>query len=111
MISPFVNDMFAFVYLAFKNLYPNKDCEIQWVTEDLLGEGHYGCTTFGEDGKILVDISASIPVVDAVEVLAHELAHVAVGIEKDHTDEFERAFDAIFVEYNKLIETVLEASK
>lgn len=30
MESPFVNDPFAMVWQAFKNLYPGKDCEVQW---------------------------------------------------------------------------------
>ena len=31
METPFSNDMFAFVFQAFKNLYPDKKCECQWV--------------------------------------------------------------------------------
>ena len=39
---------------------------------------------------------------DAVEVLAHELAHVAVGIEHDHDEVWQEAFDKIFEEYNRI---------
>ena len=37
-----------------------------------------------------------------VETLAHELAHVAVGVEHEHDAVWEEAFDKIFAEYNRL---------
>ena len=80
MESPFVNDPFAMVWQAFKNLYPGKDCEVQWqpgIQDDGLSEQGYGFTEFCEDGSILVAVDANLRVSNAVEVLAHELAHVA----------------------------------
>ena len=106
MTTPFINDMFSVVYKAFKNLYPDKKCEIQWVPDNFKenDEECYGCTDFQDDGTVLVCVSALIPVKDAVEVLAHELAHVAVGIANEHNKQWEDAFEAIFVEYNRLSE-------
>lgn len=107
MESPFVNDPFAMVWQAFKNLYPGKDCEVQWqprIEDDELPEQGYGFTEFRDDGSILVVVDASLQVSDAVEVLAHELAHVAVGIESEHGAVWEAALKAIFQECNRIDE-------
>ncbi|MCB5924271.1 hypothetical protein NE584_00890 [Clostridium sp. DFI.5.61] len=107
MESPFVNDPFAMVWQAFKNLYPGKDCEVQWqpgIEDDELSEQGYGFTEFCEDGSILVAVDANLRVSNAVEVLAHELAHVVVGIESEHGAAWEAAFDAIFREYGRIAE-------
>ena len=106
MNSPFLNDMFSIVWIAFKNLYPDKDCECQWVPEvgkDDNGDDCYGMTTFDGDGTVHVEISAQkLTVSDAVEVFAHELAHVAAGKYADHGKEWEEVFDRIFDEYNRI---------
>lgn len=107
MENPFVNDPFALVWQAFKNLYPDKDCEVQWqpgIEDNELPEQGYGFTEFRDDGSILVVVDASLQVSNAVEVLAHELAHVAVGIENEHGAAWETAFDAIFQEYDRIAE-------
>ena len=103
MQTPFGNDMFSMVYQAFKNLYPDKDCECEWQAD--MGEGICGLTSFTEDGRVFVDISTRLTVLDAVEILAHELAHVAVGEkgeEDDHGEEWEHAFDAIHNEFDRI---------
>ena len=109
MTSPFGNDPFALVYMAFKNLYPDKDCVcyfdvIDEKTEN--GEDIFGETWFHDDGHddgaVYVFIDSRLKITDAIEIFAHELAHVAVGNEANHGKEWEDAFDAIFTEYNKL---------
>ena len=105
MESPFVNDMFSLVWIAFKNLYPDKDCKCQWVPElekDDDGEQPIGVTTFADDGNIYVDIVATLPVADAVEIFAHELAHVAVGEYENHGEAWEEAFDKIHAEFDRV---------
>ena len=107
MENPFANDPFALVWQAFKNLYPGKDCEVQWqpgIQDDGLSEQGYGFTEFCEDGSILVEVDANLRVSNAVEVLAHELAHVAVGIENENGAAWEAAFEAIFQEYGRIAE-------
>ena len=107
MENPFANDPFALVWQAFKNLYPGKDCEVQWqlgIQDDGLSEQGYGFTEFCEDGSILVAVDANLRVSNAVEVLAHELAHVAVVIENEHGAAWEAAFEAIFQEYGRIAE-------
>lgn len=104
MNTPFYNDMFSLVYKAFENLY-HKECICEWSptsfkAED--GSDAYGMTTFDDDGKILVSISADIPVTGAVEVFAHELAHVVVGIDAGHGKEWEETFEAIYREYERI---------
>lgn len=111
METPFLNDMFALVYQSFHNLWPDKKCSIWWEpeirqTED--GKAPMGLTDFGDDGTIAVFVSPDIPVRHAVEILAHELAHVAVGVDADHGSEWEKAFDAIFDEYNKVCKNIME---
>lgn len=105
MTTPFINDMFALVFEAFSNLYPDKRCKCQWVSDlgkNDQGEELLGLTTFYDDGDIDVEISGKLTVVDAIEILAHELAHVAVGQDKGHGPEWEEAFDLIYNEYNRL---------
>lgn len=105
MNTPFENDPFAMVHQAFQNLYPGKQCQILWGSRfELQEEGKpaYGVTDFGEDGQVAVFVSSGLVVADAVEILAHELAHVAAGVEHDHDDVWEAAFEAIFQEYNRI---------
>ena len=100
-VSPFENDFFALVYMAFKNKYPHKDCEC--YIGGVQGKKHYGETVFDENGQATVYIKESLKLRDAVEVLAHELAHVAVGeTEEEHGKEWEDAFEAIHEEYERI---------
>ena len=103
--TPFVNDMFALVWMAFKNLYPDKECRCVWVPKlekDEDGGQPIGVTTFYDEGYAFVEIVATITVADAVEIFAHELAHVAAGNNAGHGKAWEEAFDKIFAEYNRI---------
>lgn len=105
MQTPFKNDPFSLVWQAFKNLYPDKDCVCFWETqirEDDDGRVPCGLTDFGEDGSVAVFVNAELAITDATEILAHELAHVAVGVSHDHEEEWQKAFNDIFVEYNRI---------
>ncbi len=102
--SPFDNDPFSIVWVAFKNLYPDKTCEVYWdqLQEDKHKE-EYGFWSVPDDGGTpQVFIYAEHPVNTQAETLGHELAHVAVGLEHEHDQVWEEAFDAIFQEYNRL---------
>ena len=102
--NPFSNDPFALVWTAFKNLYPEKDCECWFdaVDDPKDADGHYGWTEWRDDGSIAVAVDIGLPLKDAVEIFAHELAHVAAGSDVDHGKEWERAFDAIHAEYDRI---------
>ena len=105
MVNPFINDPFSMVYKAFQNLYPGKECVIYWQPEEMKdeeGQGYVGMTHFADDGEITVEISANLFVGDAVETLAHELAHVAVGASEDHGEVWEKAFDDIHAEFDRI---------
>lgn len=105
-IQVFDNDPFAMVWQAYRNLYPGRPCpSVEWCHIDdadpETGKA-WGYTVFTDDGEIAVFVSCDIKVQDAVEILAHELAHVAVGAEEDHGEKWEAAFEAIFQEYNRI---------
>ena len=105
MQNPFVNDPFSLVYQAFRNLYPEKECKVFWepkIRDSENGEKYSGLTYFEEDGSVSVLIDPGLKVSEATGVLAHELAHVGVGIEHDHDEVWEKAFNAIFLEYNRI---------
>lgn len=105
MENPFANDPFSLVYQAFRNLYPGKKCEVFWepkIRDGENGEKLFGLTYFEKDGSIAVLVDPGLKVSDATEVLAHELAHVGAGIEHDHDEVWEKAFNSIFLEYNRI---------
>ena len=110
MKTPFENDMLSIVKQAFDNLYPGKTVEIWWnlaIPQPEKGRV-CGITSFCETpsgaGIVLIDIDPTLRVVDAVEVLAHELAHVAAGEQEDHGDKWAAAYDAIKAEYDRITE-------
>ena len=104
MESPFKNDPFAMIYQAFKRLYPDKQCEIWWEPcPGKVDEGAYGATDFHDDEGIpQVFIFTDYFVGQQVEILAHELAHIAVGPEYGHDEVWKAAFDAIHTEYDRI---------
>ncbi len=115
--SPFVNDPFGAIWVAFKNLYPEKNCACYWTPqkEDLIGpDGSqaYGVTDFDKNtGEVTVLVGAvGLDVNQATEIFAHELAHVAVGEpapgEPEHGERWEAAFEAIFKEYNRMMSEI-----
>lgn len=104
METPFKNDPFAMIYQAFKCLYPDKQCEIWWEPNPPdSDEGAYGATDFPDDsGLPQVFIFSDYPVAQQAEILAHELAHVAVGVEHDHDGAWDAAFEAIKTKYERI---------
>lgn len=105
MQTPFENDPFALVWMAFKSLYPATECKV-WYDKREQDENSdtvvLGETFFGDDGTATVFIDYDLQVKDAVEIFAHELAHVAAGEEAAHGEAWGEAFDAIFAEYNRI---------
>lgn len=100
-----INNPFDMIEEAFGNLYPDKKYEAyMWVdVKDDAGEPAYGVTTFPEDGSApMIFISADLKLSDAVEIFAHELAHVAAGASAGHGEGWDEAFENIFAEYNRI---------
>lgn len=103
--SPFGNDPFALVAQAFGNQFPDREYSAYIMPEvtDENGNSACGVTTFPEDGSPpVVEVSGEIPIAAGVEVLAHELAHVATPEDHTHGDAWRAAFDRIFEEYNRI---------
>lgn len=108
--SPFINDPFALVWKAFKSLYPDAECECQWIPDlpEYMGEKPgtqlFGATIYpereGDKPQVLLDACNSI--IFNVEIFAHELAHVVAGPDGGHGSAWEEAFDRIHVAYDKL---------
>lgn len=98
LVSPFANDPFALVALAFKNLYPEREYAAYFVPEVEDGSGGAACgvTTFPEDGSPpVVEVSGEVPITAGVEIFAHELAHVATPEDREHGEAWKAAFDRI----------------
>ena len=96
LVSPFANDPFALVALAFKNLYPEREYAAYFAPEVEDGSGGAACgvTTFPEDGSPpVVEVSGEIPIAAGVEIFAHELAHVATPEDREHGEAWKAAFD------------------
>lgn len=99
-ISPFTNDPFVLIAKAFHNLFPDRQYTAE-ISPDPMDA--YGVTIFSNDGQPPhIQIVSSINLNQAMEVFAHELAHVAVGISHQHDDEWEAAFNQINTEYNRI---------
>ena len=64
----------------------------------------YGVTNFEDNGNITVLISGVLPVLDCAEIFAHELAHIMVGVEEEHNEKWEKAFEDIQNEYMRMLE-------
>lgn len=102
----FQNSPFEILAEAFRRLYP--DVEYMAFIDSNIGEGEngekvYGLTNFDEDsGAITIFVDSNLSIENAVEIFAHELAHAVVGIEHDHDEVWEGAFDELFKEYNKI---------
>jgi hypothetical protein len=103
--SLFVNDPFETVAEAFDNLYPGFNYTVFIVPKIDTADGKiaYGETFWPEGENIaVISISAELKIMDAVEVLAHEFAHVATPKE-DHSTAWEEAFEKIHQEYERII--------
>ena len=108
MVTPFKNDPFSIVAKAYSNLY-DKPYEAWYGqhTDEKEGEheNEYGYTSFPFDGgipEVVIYTEHNINI--QVETFAHELAHVAVGIEHQHDEVWEEAFVKIFDEYNRIFD-------
>ena len=101
----FLNSPFEMLNLAFRKLFPSIEYSAyfeQDVRDMEDGEKAYGLTHFAEDGEITILVEADLTINNAIEIFAHELAHAAVGIEHGHGEVWEKAFNDLFDEYNKI---------
>lgn len=101
----FKNSPFEILEQAFNELYPDKKytAYLSPGLQDEDGEEVFGYTDFGTEEPIVM-VDAGLGAMQATEIGAHELAHVAAGKEAGHGEEWEKAFDAIYDRYNELLE-------
>lgn len=101
----FKNSPFEMLDMAFKRLFPDIKYTAYFdpnIRDDKNGEKVCGLTDFSDNGEITVFIDSDLSLNNAVEIFAHELAHAGVGVEHEHDKEWEKAFDDLFDEYNKI---------
>ena len=110
------NDPFRIVCRAFKALWPAKDALVEFHPNiqppparmpacNRPGEAPAGCTTWSQPGALpLVSIAMDIQVCDAVEVLLHELAHVAAGPAAGHGRKWRTCHERLSEKFNDLVE-------
>lgn len=101
----FKNSPFEMLDIAFKRLFPDVLYTAYFdsnIRDEQNGEKVCGLTDFSDDGEITIFIDANLSINDSVEIFAHELAHSAVGFEHEHDKVWEKAFDDLFEEYNKI---------
>jgi hypothetical protein len=72
-----------------------------------LPDNAYGVTVFPDDGsRPQIFLSLKLPLEGLAEILAHELAHVIIGHEEEHSAEWEKAFSAIHAVHDALFQEV-----
>jgi len=101
------------VIQATVNLYGDVDAIIQyhpelkrsWKPSLRFGRRVCGETYFPDDEATpVISLNPDIPLKHIIEILAHELAHVVVGYDRDHDSDWKYAFDRIHDEYLKISE-------
>jgi hypothetical protein len=98
--------------LAFKLLFPGIKYTAFFepnIRNEENGEKACGLTDFAEDGEITIFIDTDLSINNAVEIFAHELAHAGVGSVHDHDEVWEKAFDDLFKEYNRIGEEMFSS--
>lgn len=100
-----INNPFDTVEKAFRELYPDKKYIAYFVEGDILRKSKKcsGMTYFFNDSSVPeIEISSTHDLMYCVETLAHELAHVAVGVKHGHDKVFYKAFGEIKERYTRL---------
>lgn len=101
----FENSPFEMLDIAFRRLFPDVHYTAYFepnIRDNENGEEACGLTDFSDDGEITIFIDTDLSINNAVEIFAHELAHAGVGVDHEHDDVWEKAFDDLFDEYNKI---------
>lgn len=99
------NSPFEMLDIAFKRLFPNVKYTAYFdpnIRDEEDGTKVLGLTDFNEDGEITIFVDTHMSINDSVEIFAHELAHAGVGVGQEHNEKWQKAFDALFDEYNKI---------
>lgn len=79
------------------------DVTVEFVAQLQKQEGGWGRTHFHDDGTAEIHIDGDCPVAGAVDVLAHELAHIIAGFEAGHGKAWEQAYSELHRRYGEHI--------
>ena len=80
----------------FEERHPKNNVTIQYVQGMKEKADAWGETFFPNDGGApVVSIDVEIPVIGAIDVMAHELAHVAMGPNGEHGEAWEKEYSEI----------------
>ena len=81
--------------------YPDMDCVVRFGSLD--GDG-LAVTIWPDDGgRPEITIRPDVPLEGVLELLAHEIAHVAAGLEAGHGEAWKSAFAAIHAAYENRV--------
>jgi hypothetical protein len=96
-------NLFQRVVDIFNEMHPGINGEIQWVQGMKSDADAWGETFFPDDGSTpVISIDAEIPVSAAIEIIAHELSHLAAGVDAGHSEAWEKEFEEIFQRWDKM---------
>lgn len=99
MAAAFRFDPIANVVEVFNRLFPGKAATIEFVEGLKETEDAWGVTHFPEDGgPPSISLDVDLEYRHVVEILAHELAHVAEPADEDHGERWDAAFSLIHAE-------------
>lgn len=113
---------FNLILDVVNRIYPALDAKISFVPEeefellmkrwgatDKEVKQSCGVTMFDDEGKTpIICINASIPCYASIEIIAHEVAHVAVGVKAGHGKKWKAEFNKIFTEYSAAHDKIQE---
>lgn len=100
-----VADPFQMIIDCFHEMFPGKYCQIFWTDKKSLRKSTkqkkaLGVTEFPDDGTFpVVWVCCDQTVMQAMDILSHELAHVAAGTEADHGPEWEKIYANLYEAY------------
>lgn len=107
MAARFNFNPFDILFEVFAEKWPDREAVIDLCVE-IEGEGMqgcHGCTDF-DSSPPRIGVSGEVPLRHAAEIVAHELAHVAAGIDEGHGPGWEAAFEALHEGYTMRVEEI-----
>jgi len=95
-------DPFMTLIDIFEKHHPGVSAEVKIVLGLKVQAGAYGAIFFPNNGtRPIISIDADASIAGAVEVLAHEFAHLVVGEQAGHGKSWGKVFDQIWEDFNK----------
>ena len=105
-------DPIALVTQAAMQAFPDLRCDMDFMQVIDCDPEALGVTIWPDDGGVpQVFIRLDLTIEQAVEIIAHELAHVAAGQEAGHDEAWLAAFDAIGKQWESLLDEPHSAQK